>query len=510
MRIRWALGALIGVLAAGVAVGVGEVVAALVRPAASPVIAVGNRFVRLTPETVKRWAIRNFGTNDKHVLLTGIYVALAVFAVVIGVLALRRLAYGLAGIGVFGVIGVYAALTAPASRGSDVVPTLIATAAAAATLVALVRTLPGAVEAQPGDRFAHDQQRRRFLQGSAAAAGVALLGGFGGRAAQHSRFDVSAARAKIQLPAPADTAAVPSGADLGLSGQPWQTPNGDFYRIDTALEVPQVDPGTWSLRIHGMVDHELKLTYADLLARPLIERWITLCCVSNPVGGDLVGNALFRGVRLADVLREAGLHDAADQLFMTSIDGMTIGAPAKVVMDGRDALIAIGMNGKPLPVEHGFPARIVVPGLYGYVSACKWVVDIEATTFDAKASWVQGGWAQQTDIKLAARIDTPRSAQTVPAGKAVTIAGVAWDQHVGVSAVELQVNDGPWLPARLAEVPSTDTWRQWAVSWQPPAPGAYTLRVRATDEHGMQQATTVQDVFPDGATGLHTIHLRVR
>ena len=272
--------------------------------------------------------------------------------------------------------------------------------------------------------------------------------------------------------------------------------------------MPQVDPNSWQLRIHGMVDREITLSFADLLARPLIERWITMCCVSNPVGGDLVSNALFRGVRLADVLREAGVHDASDQLFMTSVDGMTIGAPTKVVMDGRDALLAVGMNGQPLPVAHGFPVRVVVPGLYGYVSACKWVVDIEATTFaKAAAYWVQGGWAQQTDIKLMSRIDTPRNTTKIPAGKPVAVAGVAWDQHVGVSNVEIQVNDGDWLPAQLATVPSTDTWRQWMVAWTPPKPGEYTIKARATDSLGRLQSEFYRDVFPDGATGFHTILL---
>jgi DMSO/TMAO reductase YedYZ molybdopterin-dependent catalytic subunit len=506
---RAGLGALVGVLSAGVAVGVGEVVASLFRPAASPVIAVGNRFIRLTPESVKRWAIRNFGTNDKHVLLTGIYLALAVFAIVIGILAMRRIAYGLAGIGAFAAIGVYAAATQPAAHGSDFVPTLIGAAAAAAAMVLLVRSIAAGGEASGTPRGnLPGTERRRFLQLGAASAGVAVIGGFGGRAAQHARFDVGAARAKVRLPVAADTVALPRGADLGKTRFPWQTPNADFYRIDTALAIPQVDPDSWQLRIHGMVEREMTLSFADLLARPLVERWITLCCVSNPVGGDLVGNALFRGARLADVLREAGLHDASDQLLMTSVDGMTIGAPAKVVMDGRDALLAVGMNGQPLPVAHGFPVRVVVPGLYGYVSACKWVVDIEATTFrKAAAYWVQGGWAQQTDIKLMSRIDTPRNTRKVPAGQPTTVAGIAWDQHVGVSKVEIQVNDGPWLPARLANVPSTDTWRQWAVSWTPPKPGEYTIKSRATDASGRLQSEFYRDVFPDGATGFHTILL---
>jgi DMSO/TMAO reductase YedYZ molybdopterin-dependent catalytic subunit len=518
------VGGLVGLLSAAVALGVGEMVAAFVRPAAAPVIVVGNRFILLTPEPVKRWAIRNFGTNDKSVLLSGIYLGIAALAVVVGLLALRRLVYGLIGIAAFGGVGIYAALSTNAHKTSDIVPTIFGTLAALAVLTALVRaagadTAPPALRgpkpaAPPGQVLAN---RRGFLQGGAAAATLAAVAGFGGRATQHARFDVSAARAKVQLPAPIQPASPAPGAtgaggpDLGKSGVPWDTPNGEFYRIDTALTVPQIDPKHWSLRVHGMVEREVTLSYSELLARPLIERWITMCCVSNDVGGSLISNARFLGAPLADVLREAGVHSGADQLLMSSSDGMTIGAPTAVVMDGRDALIAVGMNGVPLPVAHGFPARIVVPGLYGYVSACKWVVDIEATTFAAnQAYWVQGGWAAQTDIKLESRIDTPRSGGAVKVGQAVAIAGVAWDQHVGVSKVEVQIDNGDWLTARLASVPSTDTWRQWVAPWTPPKSGTYTLRVRATDGTGSLQRSTRADPFPSGATGLHTITVRAR
>jgi DMSO/TMAO reductase YedYZ molybdopterin-dependent catalytic subunit len=506
MRSRSVLGALIGLLCAAVAVGVGEAVAAFVRPAAAPVIAVGNRIILLTPESAKRSAINSFGTNDKSVLIVMIYLLLVVFGVLIGQLALRRLVYGLAGIAVFAAFGSYCALTANASHGTDVVPTLVGAAAAAAVMVLLVRAVTREDEGSPKTEL-RLTERRTFLTGGAAAAGLAAITGFGGRAEQHARFDVTAARQKVVLPKPATPApSLPRGVDLGKSGVPWQTPNGDFYEIDTALSLPEINPAGWSLRIHGMVEHEINLTYAQLKERPLIERWITLCCVSNEVGGGLISNAHWLGARLADLLHEAGLSPDCDQLLMTSYDGMTIGAPAKVVMDGRDALVAIGMNGAPLPVAHGFPVRIVVPGLYGYVSACKWVVDIEATTFaDRQAYWIGGGWAQQNAVKLESRIDTPRSGKQVPVGRPVPVAGVAWDQHVGVSAVDVQVDNGPWLPARLAAVPSTDTWRQWVVTWTPPKPGSYTLRVRATDRNGTAQIEEHADPFPSGATGLHTI-----
>jgi DMSO/TMAO reductase YedYZ molybdopterin-dependent catalytic subunit len=502
-RSRSFLGALFGVLCAATAVGVGELVAAFVRPAAAPVIAVGNRIITLTPESAKQSGIRAAGTNDKLYLLIGIYLLLALFGALVGIAALNRLGYGLAGVAAFGVFGTYCALTAPAGRATDVIPTIVATAAAMTVLVLLVRAAGGSSD-EP-DPPAPD--RRAVLQAGVATAAFAAVAGFGGRATQHARYDVSAARSKVRLPPPRGGArTVPVGADLGVSGVPWATTDDAFYRVDTALTLPQIVPDTWRLRIHGMVDRELTLTYDDVLARPLIERWITLCCVSNTVGGDLVGNARFRGVRLADLLREAGLHPASDQLLMTSVDGMTIGTPARVVMDGRDALLAVGMNGRPLPIEHGFPARTVVPGLYGYVSACKWIVDLEATTFARDhAYWVQEGWDVHPPIQLASRIDRPRSNRTVAVGESTMIAGVAWDQHVGVSTVEVEVDDGPWQAARLATVPSTDTWRQWLLPWTPPTPGTYRLRVRAIDVKGNVQPSQHRDPFPAGAAGWHTV-----
>jgi DMSO/TMAO reductase YedYZ molybdopterin-dependent catalytic subunit len=512
VRSRSLIGGLIGVLCAAVAVGVGEAVAAFVRPAAAPVIAVGNRIILLTPESAKRSAINSLGTNDKTFLLTAIYVLLAAFGALVGQLALRRLGYGLAGIAIFAGFGTYCALTAHASRSTDVLPTLVGAALAAAALVVLVRV----VQHEDATSRAAEPvlyERRSLLQAGAATAGLAAIAGLAGRAVLHSRFDVAAERKQLALPrADRPAAPVPRGTDLRRSGTAWQTPNGSFYRVDTALVLPQIRPADWSLRVHGMVERELTIDYRQLLARPLVEHWITLCCVSNEVGGKLIGNARWLGARLADLLREAGISPDADQLLFSSADGMSIGAPTKVVMDGREALLAIGMNGRPLPVEHGFPVRTVVPGLYGYVSACKWIVDIEATTFaERHAYWVSGGWlsgARLPHIELESRIDTPRSGAKLAAGRPVAVAGVAWDQHVGVSKVELQVDDGPWLPARLASVPSTDTWRQWVVAWTPPRPGSYTLRVRATDAAGRPQTEHRADPFPAAATGLHTITVK--
>ncbi|HEY3736064.1 MAG TPA: molybdopterin-dependent oxidoreductase [Jatrophihabitans sp.] len=508
---RWARGAIAGLLSAAVAVGVGELIAWLVRPVAAPVVAVGNRVVDLTPESVRLWAIRNFGSNDKHVLLTGIYVVLVLAAAGIGVLAWRWFIVGVLGIAAAGGFAIYCAASAHGAHGSDVVPSILGTASALGVLFFLHDQHSRTVPEGPPDSVDHEDgglERRSFLTRAAWVGGGAVAGGLAGRGLQHARFDVSAARAGVVLPTPSGSAAatsIPPGADLGVSGTPWATPNKDFYRVDTALYVPQVSPSDWKLRIHGMVDREVEITYDQLKARPLIERWVTLNCVSNGVGGDLIGNALWLGTLLAPLLNEAGIHPDADQLLMSSADAMTIGAPTAPLLDGRDAMLAIGMNGQPLPQAHGFPVRAIVPGLYGYISACKWITDIEATTFANKAYWVTEGWEPHPELQLASRIDTPRIGKKVKAGVRIPIAGVAWDQHVGISKVEVQIGKGAWEAATLATVQSTDTWRQWVYYWTPPQPGSYLLTVRATDAAGRLQVDEFAAPFPSGATGLHNI-----
>jgi DMSO/TMAO reductase YedYZ molybdopterin-dependent catalytic subunit len=302
---------------------------------------------------------------------------------------------------------------------------------------------------------------------------------------------------------------LPAGADLHVPGlSAFQTPTRDFYRIDTALLVPQLSTKNWRLRVHGLVDREIHLDFAALLARGLVERDITLTCVSNEVGGPLIGSARWLGAPLADLIREAGPHPDADQILSRSIDGMTIGTPTAVVLDGRDALLAVGMNGAPLPVTHGFPVRMVVPGLYGYVSATKWVVDLELTRFaDAQAYWVRRGWAETGPIKTMARIDTPGAFDQVKAGP-VAVAGVAWAQHRGIDRVEVRVDGGPWQQARLAAVPSTDTWRQWVLPWQATR-GQHILQARATDPSGLPQPQQETDPFPSGATGWPEVQVDV-
>ncbi|MFF0743603.1 molybdopterin-dependent oxidoreductase [Streptomyces sp. NPDC004111] len=363
----------------------------------------------------------------------------------------------------------------------------------------------------------HRFDRRAFVLAASGAvtlsAGAGLLGRFlnSGRQAGSS-----AARARIALPAPADRARpVPAGAELRVPGLgPLTTPNGDFYRVDTALVVPRVDASRWRLTLHGRgVREPLTFSYDDLLARPLVERDITLTCVSNEIGGPYVGNARWIGVRLADLLREAGVRPPsrggpADQLVATSTDGMTLGSPVETVMDGRDALLALGMNGEPLPFDHGFPVRMVVPGLYGYVSACKWLRDLELTSFDDfDAYWVRRNWAREAPVKTQSRIDTPRPFASPRAGT-VPVAGVAWAQHRGIARVEVRVDGGPWQEARLAAETSRDTWRQWSWPWRA-TPGSHTLEVRATDRTGVPQTERRVGTVPDGATGLHSVVVSV-
>jgi DMSO/TMAO reductase YedYZ molybdopterin-dependent catalytic subunit len=363
-----------------------------------------------------------------------------------------------------------------------------------------------------GDRKGPGLNRRGFLFTSVASLTVAAVSGGLGQRLLEQRFAVADARAKLRLPAPKSPApALPSGSDLKIPGlTPFTTSNSDFYRVDTAIVMPQVNPDDWQLRIHGQVDHPMTLTFGQLLDRGLVERDITLTCVSNEVGGNLAGEARWLGVPLRELLAEIGVHDGADQLVTRSVDGWTCGTPTEVVRNSPNALLAVGMNGEPLPIAHGFPVRMIVPGLYGYVSATKWIVDMEFTTFDAfDPYWVERGWKKQAPIKVMSRIDTPRGLATVASGRTVKVAGVAWAQTRGIDRVEVQVGDGPWQQATLAAVPNTETWRQWFWDWTPGSSGNQTLRVRAVDSDGVSQPEERRTPFPDGATGWHNVVVSV-
>ena len=506
MRTSRLVGPLAGLLAAAVGLGVAQLFAGALHPAASPVYAVGQAAIDLTPPGAKNFAIGTFGTSDKAVLLTGMLIVLAAYAAALGGAATRRLAYGMAGIAVFGAVGVVAALSRPGATASDAVPTLAGTAVAALTLRALLRHRP---EDVPNDAVPPGIDRRRFLVAGAAALGTASIAGLAGGALA-KRFDVASARAAVRLPRPsAPISGLPAGVDLRIPGlSPFVTPNSAFYRVDTALLVPQVSPHSWRLRIHGMVQREVVIDFDQLLRLPLVEDYITLCCVSDPVSGPYIGNARWLGARLAPLLRKAGVRAGADQLLCTSSDGFTSGTPVEIVMDGRDALLAVGMNGTPLPVAHGFPARLVVPGLYGYVSATKWLTDIEVTTFArSDAYWVERGWSQQAAIKTESRIDVPGDGTKLKAGP-TNVAGVAWAQHKGIDAVEVRVDRGPWQRARLATVPGIDTWRQWVWQWDA-TPGQHRIEARATDATGYTQTASIAPPEPDGATGYPTINVQV-
>jgi len=540
-------GAVVGVLAAAVAIGAAQLAAGLTVPQASPVVSVGQAAIDLTPAPVKNFAISAFGPADKTVLLGGILVVLALYAALVGILAVRRLAIGMWGLALFAFVGLVAALTRPDSTAECIVPTLAGAAAGAFALTRLARAaarlgtprspappapasppapktlappdLPAPPAAagssftylpNPDDPGPRGTARRRFLVSSGIAAVAAAAGTVAGRELA-TRRDVTLARAELRFPRPTVAAPpLPAGSDLRIPGlSSFITPNGSFYRVDTALLLPQVDPSTWQLRIHGMVQREVTISFAELLRRPLIEDYLTLTCVSDPVGGPYVGNAKWLGASLAGLIRQARPRAGASQLLCTSVDGFTSGTPLQVVLDGRDALLAVAMNGSALPVEHGFPARMVIPGLYGYVSATKWVTDIEVTTFaDASAYWVERGWSQQAPVKTESRIDVPAIGSTLRPGP-TPVAGVAWAQHKGVAAVEVRVDRGPWHEARLAAVPDIDTWRQWVWEWQA-TPGDHLIEARATDKTGYTQTAVQAQPEPNGASGYPSATVTVR
>jgi DMSO/TMAO reductase YedYZ molybdopterin-dependent catalytic subunit len=335
--------------------------------------------------------------------------------------------------------------------------------------------------------------------------------GLGGRQAARRRFSASGSRKNVTVPTAEDALdALPTGVQADVPGMtPFITPNDRFYRVDTALEVPQLTTAGYRLKVKGYVANELELTWQDLLNRPMIERDVTLTCVSNQVGGSYIGNARWIGARLDDLLREAAPLDNADMVVGRSVDGWECGFPLENALDGRDAMIAVAMNGQPLPLEHGFPARLVVPGLYGYVSATKWLTEIELTRFDEfDHYWEQRGWAEKAPIKLMSRIDVPRGLATVAAGE-VAVGGVAWQQTIGIAKVEVRIDEGEWVAATLAEQDTLDTWRQWSYRWNA-TPGRHTIRVRATDPDGNVQTDQRAEPIPDGATGHHQIVVIVK
>jgi DMSO/TMAO reductase YedYZ molybdopterin-dependent catalytic subunit len=495
-----------GVVAAGVGLGSAELVAGLVPSGRSPVAAVANWIIDASPGAVSRAVIDALGTNDKPFLVVSIVVVVLALGGLAGRLHARRPALARLLVGVAALLGA-AALLADHEVGGYAVLAPLAGGLATLPVLGMLGELG---DGRPyGPLRPEAMGRRAFLVTGVASASAAAAGAAIGRPLQR-HVDAAASRALVVLPAAATPLAAASGPDFRIDGlSPWTTPNGSFYRIDTALIVPQVRAEDWTLRIHGMVDHEIELSFEELLARPQVEADVTLACVSNGVGGDLVGNARWLGVSLPDLLREAGVHPGADQVLGRSVDGFTAGFPTTAAFDGRDALVAVGMNGEALPVKHGFPARLVVGGLYGYVSATKWLKEIELTTFAGHdAYWIQRGWAQLGPVKVMSRIDRPRSGKKLDPGDYV-VAGMAWAQGRGIAKVEVRVDSGRWQEAELGEAVGNDTWRQWRLTW-PTTPGRHILTVRATTEDGELQSSTVHESFPDGATGWHQSVVEVR
>jgi DMSO/TMAO reductase YedYZ molybdopterin-dependent catalytic subunit len=507
-RLSVRVASLIGVLSVAAALAAGHLVAGVVGPTASPFIAVGNSAIDLTPLPLKDFAVRAFGTKDKLVLLLGMALVLLIVAAVAGLLSRRRPWPGVALAVVVGVLGFVAVLSRPDLGQLGILAPLASLLAG----VLVFRWLHGlALGRLEDDASPLDTSRRAFLRASAGVAvGAGVLGGSGQLLAK--RVDVEGSRAAVgKLSGSTPVPAVPVGADFAGNGTPrFITSNRDFYRIDTALTLPRMRTEDWHLRIHGLVDKEVSFSFADIRSRALIEKPVTLTCVSNEVGGEYVSNANWIGVPIRDLLLQAGVKPGSDQLLSSSVDGFTAGTPVDALMDAnRGALLAIGMNGEPLPLEHGFPARMVVPGLYGYVSATKWVVDWELTRFDQKQGyWVPRGWSARGPIKTESRIDSPGGFSDVPAGR-VVVAGIAWAQFAGVDKVEVRVDGGPWQTAELATEVSVNTWRMWRATVEV-GRGQHRVEVRATDRSGYTQTDQRADPAPDGATGWHAVIFNAR
>ncbi len=507
------LAAVCGVIAIAAFLAVAELGALLLGGAGSPLVAVGSAVIDLAPPAAKDLMVGLFGTGDKVALFVLMAVVTAAVSAGAGVLERARPPFGALVLAAGAVLALVAVTTRSGSGTWDGAPTVLGVAAAIVVLRVLLRRLrrwEAATAVPSASPRPAATERRTFLVWSATTAVAAIVVGGASRAGTAAVQAAAAARRAVRLPRAATTApAVPGGASLDVDGiTPYVTPNADFYRIDTALRVPSVDPADWSLRIHGAVDREVELTWDELLALPLQEHMATLSCVSNEVGGDLIGNALWLGYPIRELLARAGVQDGADMVLSRSIDGFSAGTPLDVLQDeGTAALLAIGMNGEPLPAEHGFPVRMVVPGLFGYVSATKWVTELEVTRFaDAQGYWTPRGWSERGPVKLESRIDTPRGGASVTAGQQVAVAGVAWQPHTGVKAVQVRIDDGAWQDATLADSVSADTWRQWVYRWTPDA-GSHTIRVRAVSADGQVQTSVERPPAPNGATGWHTVQV---
>jgi DMSO/TMAO reductase YedYZ molybdopterin-dependent catalytic subunit len=463
----------------------------------NPVTDVAEMVIRLTPGQVAERLIRLVGRHDKPLLVTGVMVILLLLFMGFGLLARRAHGAGVAGFVVLGVIGLIANQSQYGAPPTGILPILVGVF----TWLAVLAYLTAQLRDQP---FTDTDPQRRFVLAAAGVGAGSVVVGLLGWKVGGTRRAVASARDNLRLTGVTDPSA-PAGTSVGVPGiATWQTPASSFYRIDTSLSPPAIKPEDWSVRIHGMVSNPMTITFAELLARPRTQLWMTLNCVSNPVGGPLISNAWWSGVLLKDLLAEAGIQSGADAVKQTSDDGWTCGTPLSALTDDRQAILAFAMNGQPLPIDHGFPVRTVVPGLYGYVSACKWVRDLEVTTFDSfTAYWTARGWSQMGPVKLASRIDVPHNGAQVSAG-AVKVGGLAWQQNTGIKRVQVQLDGAPWQDATLARTNLKDSWLQWQTTLQA-GPGHHQLRVRAVNDDGEVQTAVRAEPPPNGASGWHTI-----
>jgi DMSO/TMAO reductase YedYZ molybdopterin-dependent catalytic subunit len=504
-RATWA--AATGVIAAIAALGAAEIVALFVAPGSSPLFAVGSFVIDIVPPWFKDLAIALFGTADKIALFVGLGLLVLVLAALVGLLEARRVPWGSVLLVAVGIVAGATAVTRAEANLAWALPTAIGVFVGVLVLRSARLRLEPWADGEIPPLF----ERRDFLRYSGVTVAVGAIAAVGGRMINAGTTVVETVRQAIALPKPTTVSApIPAGAELDIPGiSELVTANDVFYRIDTALQVPVLDATAWRLRVVGMVEREIEIGYEELLAKPLTESTVTLMCVSNEVGGGLVGNATWLGWPIRELLEQAGPLAGADMVLSRSSDGFTAGTPLEVLLErDRDSLLAVGMNGEALPLDHGFPVRMVVPGLYGYVSATKWVVELKVTTFARdQGYWTPRGWDALGPVKTASRIDVPRSGDPLRAGR-VAVAGVAWAQHRGIHGVEVRIDEGAWRPARLAEAISSDTWVQWVYEWDA-TPGAHLIAVRATDADGDTQSGNRVPPAPNGSEGWHTITVNV-
>ena len=517
--VRGAWSALAGIVSAAAFLAVAELVALVVARESSPILAVGAFVIDIVPQPMKEFAIATFGSADKIVLLGSLGLAVVIAAAVAGILQYVVRPLGIVVIVIAGALSTAAIVTRTGASALAFIPPVVGTLVGCAVLVLLItrlRAWKDAASTAPATAPASAAPaprgvgRRSFLLATGGVGLAAVVVGIGARMLNATSASIDAARRELRLPEPRTTVTIPDGAEFEVEGlSPLITPNADFYRVDTALTVPSVDPATWRLVIDGMVDKRVELSFDDLVAMGVDEYAVTLTCVSNEVGGGLVGNAVWLGVPIRDVLRMAGPQAGADMVLSRSVDGYTASTPLESLTDdGLDAIFAVAMNGEPLPLEHGFPVRMVVPGLYGYVSATKWVTELKVTTFDAdEAYWTPRGYAEKAPIKFASRVDTPRTGTPVAAGT-VAVAGVAWAQTVGIERVEVRIDDGDWQSATLSNPINSDTWVQWMMPWEATA-GTHYVEVRAVNKNGETQIEERAPIAPDGSSGWQRVLVTV-